>query len=132
MFIPTEIPNDLICSVPEDDDEQFFVHLQFIGLLDKNGKEIWEGDIIENQVYDEDDECNVIERRMTRRVVKWQDGISNHLPHKDDNPSTANCNPQFVGELLDGYDEGSCNWSEFHSCEVVGNIYEPQTPKQNP
>jgi hypothetical protein len=46
------------------------------------------------------------------------------LPHKDDNPSTSNCNPEFVGDLLEGYEDGSMYYSEFNECEIVGNIYE--------
>jgi hypothetical protein len=34
MFIPKSIENNSICSIPEDDDEQFYVHMQFTGLKD--------------------------------------------------------------------------------------------------
>lgn len=49
MFIPKEISNGLICSIPEDDDEQFFVHMQYSGHRIK-GIRLFEGDIVRNEI----------------------------------------------------------------------------------
>lgn len=57
MFIPKEISNGLIGSIPEDDDEQFFVHMQYSGHKVK-GIRLFEGDIVRNEVStDQEDEC---------------------------------------------------------------------------
>lgn len=74
---------------------------QYTGLKDKNGKEIYEGDIIIDKVGPK-----------IKMVVKWDEEISGFRSFG-----------QYNGENYIGY-VGHFNKAGKNTCEVIGNIYE--------
>ena len=98
------------------DDEDFYLYehkslMQFTGLFDKNSKEIYEGDIV--QQFSDDDP-------YFRYVVLFKNGAFGYQPHGEDY--------DFIPYAGNPHFKWNKNMSD--KLEIIGNVYE--TPELIP
>jgi uncharacterized phage protein (TIGR01671 family) len=111
-FIPLKVTNKGVLRLNPHHKESFweflpnerFEFLEFTGLLDKNGKEIYEGDILELQ-YPLNYGFAGIHNKEITVTISFESGCF-----------------WFTG---DGYTD--CNWHFYNEYEVIGNIYENES-----
>lgn len=85
--------------------QDYLILEQFTGLLDKNGKEIYEGDILRSHVHPD---------IPLYHVVEWSDKLSGWYMW----------NVKDVNRIGDGSIQAFVYFKNLNGCEVIGNIHE--------
>ena len=96
--------------------------VKFIGLQDITGEEIYSGHIVEHPAYDKPYSVKR-KMKMVKGVVEWHSGKSvSGKGHK--NPSSFNTEPSFEVRDIANSNYNCGDWSSFHNCKIVGNIFQ--------
>lgn len=91
---------------------------QYTGLTDKNGKKIFEGDIVRTQPFSDKPYSSKAKYKQHIGVVKYR------IRHFKNQFYEQNYEGGWIAKIIDYGKFTCCNWNEFFKCEVIGNIYD--------
>lgn len=91
---------------------------QYTGLTDKNGKKIFEGDIVRTQPFSDKPYSSKAKYKQHIGVVEYRVQHFKNSLYKQDYEGKWIVKISNYGKFT------CCNWNEFFKCEVIGNIYD--------
>lgn len=91
---------------------------QYTGLTDKNGKKIFEGDIVRTQPFSDKPYSSKAKYKQHIGVVEYR------VQHFKSSLYEQDYEGKWIVKISDYGKFTCCNWNEFFKCEVVGNIYD--------
>lgn len=91
---------------------------QYTGLTDKNGKKIFEGDIVKTQPFSDKPYSSKAKYKQHIGIVEYR------IRHFKNRFYEQDYEAKWIVTIIDYGKFTCCDWNEFFRCDIIGNIYD--------